>query len=319
MSNAAALTTLENVEKLPISAIVAYGRRAGIIPPQVASDEAAYGIILKARELGIPVMAAFGEIHVIEGKPTCSARLQLALARRAIGDRLLYEFHGDTEKCTGRMSTDGGHRWQEITITYKEMQAAGYTMRWDKDKKQSVVKNNWKNPAAMLRARVSAALVKICVPEATLGVDTREEMEDVRDLKQIPHTETTAQRLQEQLLGAPPAPPADTTGPVPETPPAAVSEEEPPTEGNVVDADHVPVEDPPPPGEPVEIPKTADWESKIDQAESGEAIAECLRQVAADQNLTKEQKLALRERAVKVSKSKGFKKPSAPRDAGQDG
>lgn len=298
MTNANALITLEDAEKLPISEIVAYGRRAGIIPKEVASDEAAYGVILKARELGIPPMAAFGEIHVIEGKPTCSAKLHLALARRLMGERLVYEIKGDTEKCWGRMSTDGGQRWQEITITFKEMEAAGYTHTW-KDGKR-VVKKNWLNSGAMLRARVQAALVRLCVPEAALGIYTREEMEDVRDLKSIPHAETTtAQRLQEQLLGKPTDAPSG--GPPPAEPVAL-------PEGQVIDVES---------GEPEpEVPSTADWETAIDQAESPESIATSLREIAKDERLTKEQKLALKERAVKVSKSKGFKKPRAP---GQEG
>jgi len=171
---------------------IAAARAAGIIPRDIRSDEAALGIALKARELGVPMMAAYSSIHMIQGRPTCSAQLMLACARRVVGDKLKYEIHGDGDKCEGRMSTDGGETWNSVSFTMKQAQQAGLAG-----------KDNWKkHPDDMLFARVASKLVRRCVPEATLGVYTPDEVEHID-----PTPETQARTVEARLLGE--EPPAD--------------------------------------------------------------------------------------------------------------
>ena len=53
------------------------------LPQSIKTPEQAVAIILQGRELGIPTMAALGTINVIQGKPTISPQLMLALINRS--------------------------------------------------------------------------------------------------------------------------------------------------------------------------------------------------------------------------------------------
>ncbi len=183
--------TPEDMAAVPVMAQIRAAKASGMIPGHM-QDEAALAIVLKAHELGVPPMAAFSSIYVIEGKPSCSAQLMLACARRIVGDSLKYEFESAADKCSARMSTDGGETWNRITITYAEMQEAGYTQM--SKAKGGGTKANWKNPQAMLRARVVAALVRLCVPEATLGIYTPDEIRDSSRLE-IGHVDTESEAV----------------------------------------------------------------------------------------------------------------------------
>ena len=60
--------------------------RSGFLPHGVNTLEKAISIVMKGRELGIPPMRALSNIAVINGKPTGSAELVLALIYRDHGD-----------------------------------------------------------------------------------------------------------------------------------------------------------------------------------------------------------------------------------------
>jgi hypothetical protein len=57
--------------------------RSRMIPSSINSPEAAAAIIMKGHELGIGPMQAFDSISVIQGKPTISPQLMLALIERS--------------------------------------------------------------------------------------------------------------------------------------------------------------------------------------------------------------------------------------------
>jgi hypothetical protein len=57
--------------------------KSGLLPQSIKTPEAAVVIILKGRELGIPPMEALNSISVIQGKPTVSPQLMLALIYRS--------------------------------------------------------------------------------------------------------------------------------------------------------------------------------------------------------------------------------------------
>ena len=56
--------------------------QSGFLPKAIDTPQKATAVILKGREIGIPAMQSFAHINVIDGKPTCSAELQLALLAR---------------------------------------------------------------------------------------------------------------------------------------------------------------------------------------------------------------------------------------------
>lgn len=277
MTTTALTLSLAEMDRLPLSELVAYGRKAGIIPADVRDDAAAYGIILKARELGIPPMAAFSSIYFIAGRPTCSAQLMLALARKAAGPLLKYEIKGDAEKCVGKMSTDGGATWNEVAWTFAMAQKAGYTG-----------KSNWKStPDAMLRARVISALVRLCVPEATLGIYTREEIEDVRDAAATASTVTPAKMAEARLLGTEvPAEPAP-----------------------------VPVETPAPVGS--DAMAEADWKAAIAQCDAADLLKEHATVIAGDSRIDDAARSRLGDAIREKARASGWSKPRA-REPGED-
>ena len=56
--------------------------KSRMLPATVKTKEAAAVIILKGRELGMPMMESFSLINVIQGKPTIAPQGMIALARR---------------------------------------------------------------------------------------------------------------------------------------------------------------------------------------------------------------------------------------------
>src|ERR1700761_8894407 len=56
--------------------------KSGMLPSSIRNPEAAAVVVLKGRELGISFMTAIAHIHVINGKPTMSAELLQAMARK---------------------------------------------------------------------------------------------------------------------------------------------------------------------------------------------------------------------------------------------
>ena len=215
--NELSLTNLSKIDSMPLADMVKAGRASGIIPMTVTSDAAACGIILRARELGIPPMSAFTTIFPIEQwnpktnrKEIVSwgmkAEAMLACVRSRIGkSNLKYELDGGDDQCTGRMSTDGGDTWNSITWTFAMAQKAGLVVM-----KSGKKHRGWEaHPAAMLRARVISALVRLCAPEAILGMRTPDEEEEIRDLGQPPASDATPAQLVAAKLGV---------GPIPEPP-----------------------------------------------------------------------------------------------------
>ena len=57
--------------------------KSGFLPGSIKTPEQAIAIMLQGRELDIPPMAALQTINVIQGKPTVSPQLMLALIERS--------------------------------------------------------------------------------------------------------------------------------------------------------------------------------------------------------------------------------------------
>ena len=121
---------------------------------------------LKGRELGIPPMQALSHIHIVEGKPTVSSELMVALVQRA-GHKLRI-IETSSEKCVVEgVRKDDPEYPQRLTWTMEDAKKAGVTN-----------KGNWKNyPAAMLRARAISALCRFAFADVLMGASyTPEEL-----------------------------------------------------------------------------------------------------------------------------------------------
>lgn len=135
--------------------------KSGLLPAGIKSAEAAVVIILKGRELGLPPMQALSHVHVVNGKPTLSAEVMLAMALQR-GHRVV------VAESTNERATVKGQRleWpgqygpeQSLTFSMEDARTAGVTGN-----------PTWKKyPAAMLRARAISAFMRMFAPDVLMG------------------------------------------------------------------------------------------------------------------------------------------------------
>lgn len=143
--------------------------QSGFLPNAINTPQKAVTIILAGRSLGIDEWAALSNINVIQGKPTISAQLMLALINRS-GQLEEMVVDGDAKMCTCLMKRFGRGSHVE-TFTMQDAVALGYAN-----------KDNWKKqPAVMLKWRAVSACARVVFPDVILGFYTPEEMgADVR-------------------------------------------------------------------------------------------------------------------------------------------
>lgn len=140
--------------------------RSGLAPKAVSTPEKVLVIAMKGRELSIPPMQALSQIHIVEGKPTLSSELMVALVRRAGHKVRIIE--SNAERCTVEgVRADDPDFPQQITWTMDDAKRAGVAG-----------KTNWKNyPTAMLLARAISALCRFLFADVLMGASyTPEEL-----------------------------------------------------------------------------------------------------------------------------------------------
>ncbi len=138
--------------------------KTGFLPKAVDSPEKAMAIALQSREIGVPMMAGFRLISVIQGKPTIASELMLGLCFARIPGFKFKVLEEDAEHCKVFMARPGSEYTGQYTIS--EAKAAGL-----------LSKENWgKYPAAMLRARTISLTARVVAPDVTLGIYTPDEM-----------------------------------------------------------------------------------------------------------------------------------------------
>ena len=134
--------------------------RSGMLPKGVAKPAAALAVIVQGREFGLTAMQSLRSIHVIDGKPTFSADMMVALVHRSG----LAEFFRCVET-TGEIATFETRRKGEpsatrLSFTVEDAKAAGLLGRgpWSKHR------------AEMLRARAKSNLARLVYPDVLAGV-----------------------------------------------------------------------------------------------------------------------------------------------------
>jgi hypothetical protein len=139
---------------------------SGLLPASIKTPQQALIIMAQGRELGIPSTVALRQIVVVQGKPTCSAELMLALVHRTYGQSAMRVFKTDNESCTVQYRQQGWDGVSEYTFTLEDA------------KRANLLKNpTWgQYPAAMLRARAISAVARFAFPECISGVYLPEEM-----------------------------------------------------------------------------------------------------------------------------------------------
>lgn len=139
---------------------------SGMAPRTVNTAEKVLTIALKGRELRIPPMQALAQIHIVEGKPTLSAELMLALVQRAGHKVRIRETTTERAVVEGVRSDDPDYP-TTITWTMDDAKRAGVAG-----------KGPWKQyPDAMLRARAISALCRAMFADVLMGASyTPEEL-----------------------------------------------------------------------------------------------------------------------------------------------
>lgn len=126
--------------------------------------------VLYGRELGLTPMQAIQGIHVIEGKPSLSAAMAVALVKRSPLCEFFDLVDSSAKSATYETKRRGGRKESKMTFTIEEAQSAGL-----------LGKDNWKKyPAAMLRNRAALALARDVYPDVVANIISDDEADDLR-------------------------------------------------------------------------------------------------------------------------------------------
>lgn len=148
-----------------------------VIPLALRKKPADIFVILQlGHELSLPPITALNRIHVIDGKPTLSGELILALIRQ--------KFPAAVIKFETSDDADIKKMWATCTMARcKEDMDNAFTSKWDFNKAlkaQLLNKDNWKKmPQVMLRWRACSEAARIVFPDILLGLYTPDEAADI--------------------------------------------------------------------------------------------------------------------------------------------
>ncbi len=131
---------------------------SGFLPKAIDKPQKAVAIMLKGQELRIPPMHSLSHIHIIEGRPTLSAELMVALVQRA-GHKLRV-LETTSERCVVEgLRSDDPEYVARTEFTLDDAGRAGL-----------LGKPAWKHyPAAMLRARAISSLCRFAFADVISG------------------------------------------------------------------------------------------------------------------------------------------------------
>jgi hypothetical protein len=154
--------------------------QTGFLPDTLKLPGQVVAIILAGRELGIPPMTALRTLHIVDGKISFSAQLQLALANRAgIRHRFL---EISTTRC-------------EVELTSPDEEPARYEFTIDNAKKAGLLDRSvspWhKYPKNMLQWRCVSNAISAHCPEVMLAVYDPDEVIDIEQAKEPRKTPAT--------------------------------------------------------------------------------------------------------------------------------
>lgn len=148
--------------------------KSGLMPRALATPEAILTAIVMGRELGLSAMKSIRSIHVIEGKPSLSSALIVALVKRETSLCSYFQMIESTDEiATYETQRVGEPKPTRMSFTIAQANKAGVTG-----------KDNWKKfPAAMLRARCETALARVVYPDLVMGLYEADETESApRDI-----------------------------------------------------------------------------------------------------------------------------------------
>ena len=151
---------------------------SGLAPDSVRKPEDAMVIMMQGAELGLTAMAALRSIHVIKGKPSLSAKLQVALVRQLPQCEYFNCIEWNEKQATFETKRKGGEPVR-FTFTLDDACRAQLTNKGDK-------KSNWaKYPKHMLWSRAASSLASAEYPEILSGLYTPDEAFHVGEVETV--------------------------------------------------------------------------------------------------------------------------------------
>lgn len=154
--------------------------KTGFLPPSVRTPEQVIAIALTGRELGIGMMEAIRGINVIQGKPSVSPQLMLALAIRT-GQMESYAMESTQAGATVRVKRKG---WPEHVAKFGPAEATALGLAGkDNYKKQAAVMYQWRALAQALRFTFPDAVSGIYTPDE-MGADVKIEEDGTMTIRQ---------------------------------------------------------------------------------------------------------------------------------------
>lgn len=176
MARAIVPRNLDDVARLSMAA-----SKSGLFGCRSADD--AFVRIATGLELGIGAMTALRTISVVSGKPVLDATLIAGLVQRS-PDCAWWRI---TETTDVRCTIETSHRRngvQRLSYTIEQAKQAGLTG-----------KDNWRHyPAAMLRARATAALARMAYPGVCAGLYSPDELGDTTAPIEMPMAVVAAEQ-----------------------------------------------------------------------------------------------------------------------------
>lgn len=140
--------------------------KSGFLPPSVKTPEQAIAIALKGQELGLPIMASYALIDIIQGRPTLKPEGMLALILKNCPSAII-NFVKIEDNCCVIEATRPGHKLHVFKFDESDAKSAGL-----------LNKSNWKQfPRAMFRSRCVAEMSRSLFPDIIMGCSyTKEEL-----------------------------------------------------------------------------------------------------------------------------------------------
>jgi hypothetical protein len=137
---------------------------SGILPAAIKSSQTAVAVMLMGRELGVPPMAAFSSIDIIDGKPAIKPALMLALAHR-------------TGQLVDRKVTDDGQCATAVVIRAGMAPVVESFSMKDAERLNLASKYNWvQQPKNMRKWRALSAALRLAFADVLSGLYSPEEL-----------------------------------------------------------------------------------------------------------------------------------------------
>lgn len=165
----------------------------------ISTPAAAFVVLATGRELGLTAMQSLRGIHMIDGKPSLSADVCVAVVLHSPAC-LFFRLVESTNAIATYETQRRGDAVRRMSFSVQDAQAAGLAG-----------KDNWRHyPAAMLRARAAMALARAIYPDALMGVYDPDELGEHRRRRTTcrPRRPRLRRRLTWRPTPRPPSPPA---------------------------------------------------------------------------------------------------------------